>query len=110
LPALVRQYRENQPCPHILLKDFLDPESALSAAMEFPQATERRLDAVQAANENKLGMSKRELFPAMLAAVSDEFNSPEFVAWVSELTGIPGLMADPMLEAAACTNLGRAVT
>jgi len=98
LPALVRQYRENQPCPHILLKDFLDPESALSAAMEFPQATSDAWTQYKHANENKLGMSKRELFPAMLAAVSDEFNSPEFVAWVSELTGIPGLMADPMLE------------
>ena len=29
LPALARQYRENQPCPHILLEDFLDPEIAL---------------------------------------------------------------------------------
>ena len=28
LPALARQYRENYPCPHILLKDFLEPAGA----------------------------------------------------------------------------------
>ena len=37
-------------------------------------------------------------FPPALAAVTDELNSPEFVAWISELTGIPNLMSDPMLE------------
>jgi hypothetical protein len=30
--------------------------------------------------------------------LTDELNAPEFVAWISELTGIPNLMADPMLE------------
>jgi hypothetical protein len=28
LSGLAKQYRDNQPCPHILLKDFLEPEVA----------------------------------------------------------------------------------
>jgi Rps23 Pro-64 3,4-dihydroxylase Tpa1-like proline 4-hydroxylase len=80
------------------LKDFLDPEIALEMAAQFPQATSDAWTQYKHANENKLGMPKRELFPATLGAVTDELNSPEFVAWVSELTGIPDLMADPMLE------------
>ena len=34
LPTLASQYRDNQPCPHILLKDFLEPETALAMAAE----------------------------------------------------------------------------
>jgi hypothetical protein len=98
LPALVRQYRENPPCPHVLLEDFLDPEVALAMARQFPQPTSDAWTQYKHANENKLGMAKRQLFPPAIAAVTDELNSPEFVAWISGLTGIPGLRADPMLE------------
>jgi hypothetical protein len=98
LAALAKRYRENRPCPHILLEDFLDTETALAMAVEFPQAGTDAWTQYKHANENKLGMAKRELFPPTLRLVTDELNSPEFVAWISELTGIPGLVADPMLE------------
>jgi hypothetical protein len=98
LPALARKYRENKPCPHILLENFLDPDVAAEMAAQFPQPTSDAWTQYKHANENKLGMPKREMFPPTIRAVTDELNSPEFVAWVSELTGIPNLMADPMLE------------
>lgn len=98
LPVLARQYKENVPCPHILLKNFLEPSAASAAAQEFPRPSTDAWTQYKHANENKLGMPKRELFPATLGAISDTLNSPEFVAWVSQLTGIPGLLADPMLE------------
>lgn len=98
LPALARQYQANHPCPHILLEDFIEQQSALAMAHQFPPPTSEAWTQYKHANENKLGMPKRELFPPAIGAVVDELNSPEFVAWVSELTGIPNLMADPMLE------------
>jgi 2OG-Fe(II) oxygenase superfamily len=98
LPALTREYRENQPCPHVLLKDFIDPELATAMAEEFPKPSSIEWTQYKHPNENKLGMPKRELFPPTIAAVTDELNTPEFCAWVSELTGIPNLVADPMLE------------
>jgi Rps23 Pro-64 3,4-dihydroxylase Tpa1-like proline 4-hydroxylase len=98
VPALARKYRENRPCPHILLEDFLKPETARAMAEEFPRAGSDAWTQYKHANENKLGMAKRELFPPMLKAVTEELNSPEFVAWISEMTGIPDLIADPMLE------------
>jgi len=98
LPDLSRRYRDNKPCPHILLKDFLQPETALAMAQQFPQPNSDAWTQYKHANENKLGMPKREMFPAAIGAVVDELNSPAFVAWVSKLTGIPNLMADPMLE------------
>src|ERR1700722_6378124 len=98
LTSLARQYRENPPCPHILLKDFLDPDVALDMAKQFPQATSEAWTQYKHANENKLGMPKREFLPPTIGSVVDELNSPQFVAWISALTGIPNLMADPMLE------------
>jgi hypothetical protein len=97
-PELFEQYRENRPFQHILLKDFLGPEIALEMSREFPQPTGDAWTQYKHANENKVGMPKREMFPAMIGAVTDELNSPEFVNWVSQLTGIAGLVADPMLE------------
>lgn len=95
---LAKQYRENKPCPHILLENFLEPATASAMSKEFPQPTSDEWTQYKHANENKLGMAKRALFPATIRAVTDELNSPDFVTWVSELTGIPDLIADPMLE------------
>jgi Rps23 Pro-64 3,4-dihydroxylase Tpa1-like proline 4-hydroxylase len=106
-PALARHYRANKPCPHILLKDFLDPSTALAMSEQFPQPTSDAWTQYKHANENKLGMAKRQLFPPAVAAVTDELNSPEFVAWISELTGIPNLMADPMLEGGGLHQSGQ---
>lgn len=98
LPELAKLYRQNRPCPHILLKDFLDPDTALAMSREFPQPKSDAWTQYKHANENKLGMPRRDLFPALLGAVTDELNAPEFVEWVSQLTGIADLVADPMLE------------
>lgn len=95
---LAERYRRNQPCPHIFLTDFLEPGIARELSREFPKPVSDAWTQYKHANENKLGMPRRELFPAMLGAVTDELNSSQFVEWVSRLTGIPGLLADPMLE------------
>ena len=96
--ALAKAYRTNRPFPHIQLTDFLDPEVAREIAAEFPIAGTDAWTQYKHHNENKQGMAKRELFPPKLGAVADELNSPEFVAWLSRLTGIPGLFPDSSLE------------
>lgn len=98
LPALARKYAENQPFSHIHLPDFLDPQVALACAAEFPAPGTEAWTQYKHHNENKLGMTKRELFPPRLREIADELNSPEFVCWLSTLTGIPGLISDPSLE------------
>jgi Rps23 Pro-64 3,4-dihydroxylase Tpa1-like proline 4-hydroxylase len=103
---LAKRYQRNPPCPHILLEDFIEPETALEMAREFPQPASDAWTQYKHTNENKLGMPRRDLFPATLGAVTDELNSPEFVAWVSRLTGIPDLVADPMLEGGGLHQCG----
>ena len=105
--ALAREYRDNQPFPHIHLPDFLDPATAREIADEFPAPGTAAWTQYKHHNENKMGMAKRELFPPRLRAVADELNSPEFVAWLSRLTGIPGLIPDPSLEGGGLHQSGR---
>ncbi len=98
LAPLAKTYRENVPGPHIFLQDFLEPKIARSMSLEFPKPNTDAWTQYKHQNENKLGLNKRLLFPPSLGKVTDELNSPEFVGWLSELTGIPDLVADPSLE------------
>jgi Rps23 Pro-64 3,4-dihydroxylase Tpa1-like proline 4-hydroxylase len=98
LPELSQRYRAMQPFPHIHLAEFLDPAVARGLAEEFPAAETEPWTQYKHHNENKLGMAKRELFPPRLRAVADALNSTEFIVWLSALTGIPDLIADPSLE------------
>jgi hypothetical protein len=106
LPQLAKRYTGNHPVPHILLPDFLSHELAAQAANEFPRPDSRSWTHYQHRNENKLGLAKRELFPSSLRALADELNTPRFLAWLSLLTGIPGLIADPGLEGGGLHQAG----
>jgi hypothetical protein len=98
LTALSRQFRENQPYPHLRFTGFLDPYLAAEMARDFPGLQTDAWTRYKHQNENKLGLAKRSLFPPLLGEVVDELNSPDFVQWLSKLTGIPGLVADDSLE------------
>jgi Rps23 Pro-64 3,4-dihydroxylase Tpa1-like proline 4-hydroxylase len=98
LPAIAKQYRSNQPFPHAHLKDFLEPDAAREMMEEFPEPNSKEWTQYKHQNENKMGLPKRDLFPLRIRQVVDELNSPAFVAWLGELTGIKGLVADETLE------------
>ena len=107
LPSLKEKYRSNQPFPHIHLENFLDSRTAQVLAEEFPRPDSRAWIQYKHQNENKMGLPKRELFPGRIGRVVDELNSPEFVAWLGELTGIEGLRADETLEGGGLHQSGR---
>lgn len=98
LPVLTPQYRSARPFPHIFLEDVLRPDKALQAAREFPAPESTSWTHYKHVNENKLGKNDRDHFPPLLGQIVDTFNSPAFVQWLSQLTGIEGLMSDPLLE------------
>jgi len=97
-PALSRQFRENKPYPHLHLREFLDPDVAAEMAAEFPGLETDAWTRYKHQNENKLGLARRSLFPPPLGEVVDELNSPAFLHWLSQVTGIPGLLSDSSLE------------
>lgn len=95
---LNREFRENKPYAHLHLTEFLDPALASDLAREFPALETDAWTRYKHQNENKLGLAKRSLFPRLLGEIVDELNSPPFVSWLSQITGIPGLMSDETLE------------
>jgi hypothetical protein len=95
---LAKQYKSAEPFPHVRLARFLEPQTAEMLAAEFPRTSSSAWIHYKHANENKAGLNKRDLFPPCIGEVVDELNSQPFVSWLSELTGIPHLIADPTLE------------
>lgn len=106
LPDLAAAYRTSEPFPHVHLIDFLDPDVAARAADEFPDTVTDAWVQYRHYNENKAGMTKRELFPPFMGQLVDELNSPRFVEWLSKLTGIDGLLSDPSLEGGGMHQTG----
>ena len=98
LSGLAGQYRRNRPFPHILLAEFLEPAIAREVADQFPAAQADSWIHWQHRNEDKHGLRNRALFPPHLDALTEELNSPDFLRWLSQLTGIPNLISDPTLE------------
>lgn len=98
LPALAARYAAAVPYPHVAIGDFLAPGVAARMAADFPPANGSDWINYKHFNEYKFGQTKRALFPDSIGAVIDELNGPRFVAWLSRLTGIEGLLPDPSLE------------
>jgi Rps23 Pro-64 3,4-dihydroxylase Tpa1-like proline 4-hydroxylase len=91
-------YQSAQPYPHIVFPNFLVPEVAAACVEAFPKPDGDSWINYKHFNENKFGNTKRALFPESIGRVIDELNTPRFVTWLSQLTGIPDLLADPSLE------------
>jgi Rps23 Pro-64 3,4-dihydroxylase Tpa1-like proline 4-hydroxylase len=93
-----RAYQRAAPYPHIFLDDFLEEWAAEQALSEFPAVKDAGWIHYVHVNEKKHGLNKMDLLPPFIRSVIAELNSPEFVAYLSQLTGIPDLLPDDMLE------------
>ena len=104
---LSKTYRQNAPIPHIQIAQFLDPSMAKAAADEFPSPDTHFWIHYKHYNEDKVGLTKKEMFPPLLGRLAGELNSERFIGWLSELTGMPGLVSDPGLHGGGLHQCGR---
>jgi hypothetical protein len=108
LPELSRRYQAASPYPHIVLENFLDPEVLNECIDEFNKLNET--DGwinYKHYNEKKRGLNKLDVLPETIKATINELNSPEFLDFLSRLTGINGLMKDDYLEGGGIHQSGR---
>lgn len=98
LPGHIASYGHARPYPHIQLDHFLEDQAAELALAEFPSVKDEGWIHYVHINEKKHGLNKMELLPPFIQEIIREMNSDAFVAYLSELTGIPGLKSDDMLE------------
>lgn len=99
LPELSKIYQSNSPYPYIVLENFLDPSVLDECIKEFNElnATDGWIN-YKHYNEDKRGLNKLDLLPETIKATINELNSPEFLQWLSTITGIPHLLKDDGLE------------
>lgn len=100
-------YRNAPVFPHIAFDNFIDPQAIRQAVNDFPPIRDEGWIHYVHVNEKKGGLNKRDLLPASILSIIDEFNSPRFTAWLSQLTGIPGLVPDPDLEGGGIHQIER---
>jgi Rps23 Pro-64 3,4-dihydroxylase Tpa1-like proline 4-hydroxylase len=94
--AFATRYRDADPFPHVVIDDFVDAALLRRIASDFPEtdgATARAFDRPQ----ERL---KRQVHPQAIASLPArnlfaELNSQAFLSFLSALTGIEGLIADP---------------
>lgn len=91
-------YQTAKPYPHIQLEHFLEEWAAQKAMQTFPKVKDEGWIHYVHVNEKKHGLNKMDLLPTFIRELISELNSPEFVAFLSRLTGIPGLLPDDSLE------------
>jgi len=95
---LASSYQSAVPFPHIAISNFLDDSFAREVAESFPsledvQAMGRSFKAVN--EKGKTQVTDSALFPPPILRLHELLASPEFLARLSTLTGIPNLLADP---------------
>jgi hypothetical protein len=95
---LREQFRHGDPYPHIVIENFLPPHLLERMLAEFPGVKSGEWIHYHHYNERKFGKTDRLSFGPTIGAVIDELNSPRFLRFLRDVTGIDGLIADETLE------------
>jgi hypothetical protein len=88
------------PFPHVVIDGFIEPAAARRIAEAYPSFEEAKAlgFSFNAVNERrKIQITDQARFPDPVKQLSDTLASPAFLAGLSELTGIPNLLADAAL-------------
>jgi hypothetical protein len=100
VPSLKAQYEHAVPFPFFVIDGFLEPSFAAEVAAAYPtfETAKQMGFAFNAVNERKkVQVTDRALFPDAVGRLSDALASPEFLAELGAITGIPSLIADERL-------------
>jgi 2OG-Fe(II) oxygenase superfamily len=96
--TLSTRYRSALPFPHIVLDDFLDPAAARQAMEEIELLEDEPWNAYVHVNERKFSHNDPSSWGPGLRSILGQLESPQFVKFLCELTGIEGLFFDPSLD------------
>lgn len=89
-------YQNAKPFSHTSFDDFLQPEILDKVIEEFPNVNDPQWQEYKSETENgKLASGKYDMIPPYTRYVLDQLNTPPFLQFLEELTGIKGLIPDP---------------
>lgn len=98
--SLKIRIKNAQPFPHFCIDNFLNEAFAEEVHNAFPTFEQAQKIGKEYKNVNeklKIQITDSILFPAPIKKLNDLLSSPEFLEMMSDLMGIPELLADPTL-------------
>ena len=104
---LREKYIHNSPYPHIAIDNFLNAEIIEKVLADFPAVHDQGWIHYLHFNERKHGLNKKDLLPDSAKSLISELNSPDFIAFLEKISGIPNLKADDSMEGSAHRAVGQ---
>jgi 2OG-Fe(II) oxygenase superfamily len=94
LDVSAKEYAAAEPFPHLVIDGVLRPEAFSAATADFPGIHDEFWKGYLHVNETKYCNVHPDTWADSLQSVAKELTSPEFVAYLEELTGIERLIPD----------------
>ena len=91
-------YKDAKPFPHLVFDNFLDPALLDQVLAEFPTPDQINWHRFDNEKEIKLASTSESAFGPMTRLLLYHLNSATFLDFMSAVTGIPRLIADPYFE------------
>jgi Rps23 Pro-64 3,4-dihydroxylase Tpa1-like proline 4-hydroxylase len=101
------QYRAGKPFPHVVIENLVDPAVLDKVLAEFSTADRTTWHHTENSRERKYSTEDEQQFGPYTRALIHVFNSGPFLAFLENLTGIEGLMADPHLRGGGLHEIKR---
>lgn len=98
-------YMDAAPYPNASFDGLFNPELLQAILGEFPDLRSKPDQAFDTPNEVKRATSGEGRFGAQTLSFMHFLNSQPFLEFLSELTGIQGLMPDPYFEGGGCHEI-----
>lgn len=92
------RYLTAKPFPHIVFDDFFDPALLELVLSEFPKPDQIRWQRFDTGQEVKLASAAEATFGPVTRLLLYHLNSITFLEFLSQITGIDNLIADPSFE------------
>src|SRR5436309_1629578 len=90
-------FESGDPIRHVIIEGFLAPQAAERAAHAFPKP-EAMAIAFAGLTEVKNAEQALHKLDPIFGEIFNELRAPAFVQWLSRVTQIPDLVADPELH------------
>ena len=103
---LRRQWRADKPFPYFVTDDFLPPELAETVLTAYPTPNVETWDRTSYTHQRKKFTLTKD-FPTPIDELFAWTASARFLELVSEVTGIPRLLADPVLLGGGLHQIAR---
>jgi hypothetical protein len=91
-------YQQAKPFPHIVIDNFFDPELLEQVLQEFPKPGQISWQRFDNEREIKLASASEGNFGPVTRLLMYHLNGMTFLEFLSRITGIDNLLADPSFE------------